>query len=204
MLVVLLDLVDGCLDFLLTLRVQGTGGFVQDEDLRLLDESSGNGDPLLLASTEIHDACWPNEGIQVGINVVSKESISFGEGFSEVSIGGVALAEEQVVSDGAEDQDWLLGDVADGLTESLQLDVLDVSLVEEDLSFLGSVEPFNELHNGALSWARGSHNGSGLSTLDYEGGFLQNRRSAFIVRFFFLVSDFVSLSSFLGSLLVFI
>ena len=44
------DLVNGSLHLLFVLGVQGRGGFIEDEDLGLLDEGSGYGDPLLLPS----------------------------------------------------------------------------------------------------------------------------------------------------------
>jgi hypothetical protein len=44
------DPVEGSLDDLFTLGVNGTGGFVEDDDLRLLDDTSGDGKTLLLAS----------------------------------------------------------------------------------------------------------------------------------------------------------
>ena len=47
---VLSDPVEGSLDDLFTLGVNGTGGFVEDDDLRLLDDTSGDGKTLLLTS----------------------------------------------------------------------------------------------------------------------------------------------------------
>jgi len=47
---VLHDVLQSLLHLLLRVLIEGTGGFVQDEDLGLPDDGSGNGNPLLLAS----------------------------------------------------------------------------------------------------------------------------------------------------------
>ena len=46
-------LVQGLLHNLLTLSVQGRGGFIQQQDLGISDKSSGNSNALLLPSTEL-------------------------------------------------------------------------------------------------------------------------------------------------------
>ena len=47
------SLVQGLLHHLLTLRVQGRGGFIQQQYLGVSDESSGNSNTLLLPSAEL-------------------------------------------------------------------------------------------------------------------------------------------------------
>ena len=46
-------LIQSLLDYLLTLCVQGRGGFIEEEDLGVTDQSTCNGDPLLLSSTQL-------------------------------------------------------------------------------------------------------------------------------------------------------
>ncbi len=45
--------VQSLLDNLLTLRVQGRGGLVQEEDLGVPHQSTGDGNPLLLSSAQL-------------------------------------------------------------------------------------------------------------------------------------------------------
>ena len=45
--------VQSFLDNLLTLRIEGRGGFIQEKDLWIPNESSGNGDSLFLSPTEL-------------------------------------------------------------------------------------------------------------------------------------------------------
>ena len=45
--------VEGLLHDLLALLVEGAGGFIQDEDLRVLDQRASNGDSLLLTAREL-------------------------------------------------------------------------------------------------------------------------------------------------------
>jgi len=47
------QLVEGLLHLVLTFGVQGTGGFVQEENLRLADESTSNGYTLLLPARKL-------------------------------------------------------------------------------------------------------------------------------------------------------
>ena len=46
-------LVQGLLDYLLALSVQGRGGLVQEQDPGVSDESTGNGDSLLLSPRQL-------------------------------------------------------------------------------------------------------------------------------------------------------
>ena len=55
-------LVQSLLDYLLTLGVQGRGGFVKEEDLGVTDQSPSNGNSLLLPSTQL-GALGSNIGI---------------------------------------------------------------------------------------------------------------------------------------------
>lgn len=48
------DAVEGLLDAFLGLGVEGAGGLVEEEDGGVLDNGSGDGNPLLLASRELH------------------------------------------------------------------------------------------------------------------------------------------------------
>jgi hypothetical protein len=47
------DVVDGFLDFGFVLSVESRGCFIEDQDGRVLDEGSGNGDSLFLSAREL-------------------------------------------------------------------------------------------------------------------------------------------------------
>ena len=51
------------LDGALGLGVEGRGGFVEDEDRRVLDEHAGDGEALLLAAGEL-DAALADDGVE--------------------------------------------------------------------------------------------------------------------------------------------
>ena len=55
-------LVQSLLDYLLTLSVQGRGGFIKEENLWVTDQSPSNSNPLLLSSTQL-GALGTNVGI---------------------------------------------------------------------------------------------------------------------------------------------
>lgn len=58
------DLIQSGLDDRLTLGVQGGGGLVQQEDLRVFDQGPGDSYPLLLSSTELGSPL-PHHGVQL-------------------------------------------------------------------------------------------------------------------------------------------
>jgi hypothetical protein len=47
------EALDGLLDQYLALRIQGAGGFVENQNLRIPQDGPGNGDPLALAAGQL-------------------------------------------------------------------------------------------------------------------------------------------------------
>ncbi len=67
-----------------------------------------------------------------------------------------------------------MADVADFLSELTQTKLLNVLAVYKHLSIVGIIETFNQLHNSALTRARGAHDGSSFTDLKLEGKVLQH------------------------------
>jgi len=92
------DLVDCFLNHLLVLFVKSTSGLVEKEDLRFLDESSSDGNSLLLASRKL-TARLSNICIEaVGAHLLSDKVISIRilKGFDAVFVCGVFLTQQQI------------------------------------------------------------------------------------------------------------
>jgi len=93
---------------------------------------------------------------------------------NDLVISSVGLAEEDVSLDGRVEEDGLLADVADLLTEGPQVDFLDVGSIDQDLALVGVVESFDELNNGTLAGTRGAHDGSSFAELKLSGEVCKN------------------------------
>jgi hypothetical protein len=73
------------------------------------------------------------------------ESIGLSESCLNIFISGIGLSKQDVLFDGLVEQHWLLSDIADLPSELSQVNFLDVSSVDEHLTFFGVVESLNQL-----------------------------------------------------------
>lgn len=96
------------------------------------------------------------------------------KGFQTVFFGGIGIAEHQVVSDRAHYHDWLLTDIPDVFSETLEVDRLDVLAVKVDCATSRIVEPLDQLNYSRFAAARWSNDGSGLTSFNAECGIDQN------------------------------
>ena len=94
-------LVDGVLDELFGLGVQGCCGFVQNEDGGVVDEGAGDGDTLAFTARE-GVALLAYDGV-VALGEPHDEIVGVGgtSGADDLGVGGVGLGVLDVVPDGA-------------------------------------------------------------------------------------------------------
>ena len=71
-LISLLNVGDSILYFFFRPGIQGRGGFIQDENFRLLNDGSRNGYSLLLSSAQVHYRGRARVGLKVGVQLISK------------------------------------------------------------------------------------------------------------------------------------
>jgi hypothetical protein len=74
----------------------------------------------------------------------------------------------QVIFNRTQNEHGLLRYVPYGLSEGPQFNILNVHLIEVDLTSEWSIEPFDHLDDRALSGAAGADYGSGLAASDGE------------------------------------
>ena len=107
---------NGLHQLLLVLRVHVGGGFVQNDDRRILHDGPGNGDALALAAGK-RAACLADDGVkalrQCHDKVVAPRLLCSG---LHLLHGGIGLSEADVIGDGVREQIGPLeheGEIAD-------------------------------------------------------------------------------------------
>lgn len=169
------ELVDLLLDEVLALAVEGAGGFVEDEDLGLLDQGPGDGDPLLLPSGE-RDSLLAH----VGLQPMGEELLVVDEGPrsrrlagpDEVFVGVGFHAVGDVALERAGEERGLLRHESDLRPEAVQVEVPVVDPVEEDVSRGGVVEPLQQLDDGGLAAPASEDSGYGDTSCPRRPGTL--------------------------------
>jgi hypothetical protein len=84
------------------------GGLVKEKDLRVLNQSTGNGNSLLLATGKVL-----TPGLNKGVETLwqlGDEIVGIGElaGPDDLLHGGVFLSQGDIFGDGAHKENWLL------------------------------------------------------------------------------------------------
>ena len=107
------EAVQGLLHQGLALVVQGRGGLVQEEDLRVPDQRPRDGDPLLLAAGQL-GAALPHHRVQAVRQLRDKVvSIRLPTRLHDLGLRGVLLGVLDVLPDAAVEEDGLLAHHAD-------------------------------------------------------------------------------------------
>ncbi len=161
------EVVQAVLDEGFGFGVEGAGGFVEDEDAGVGEDGAGDGDALALAAGEL-DAALADDGV-VLLREALGELVDAGDaaGFHDLLFGGLRAAEEDVLADGAVEEEGLLEDDAELLAVADEADGGEVDAVDEDLAAGGGVEAADEPDDGGLTGAGGADeggDGAGLGT----------------------------------------
>src|SRR5258707_1451601 len=163
------EAVEGIADLQLGLGVHAGGGFIKDEEARIVREGAGEIDELALADRER------------GAALVDAGGDAFGEGFDEIGkadfangvLDGVAVdvgsSEADVGFDGAGEEEGVLKNDAEKAAQVLEIDFADVNAVEQDLAALNVVEAKEERDERGFAGAGVADDGEGLPGLHAEG-----------------------------------
>ena len=149
----LLNIQDSVLDFGFTLRVKSGGGLVKHENLRLLDQSSCNSNSLLLASRQVENSAGADISFESFFHLVDEVCVCKVNCSLQIGLSCILVSIQQVLSDGADDQDRLLTNPTDQFTETGQVNILKRRLSIRDAALGGIIETFDHLDNCALSGA---------------------------------------------------
>ncbi len=123
------EAVEGVLDFFFVFAIECAGGFVEEQDAGVLEDGSGDGDALFLASGELA-ASRADEGVHLPLELLDEvQRVGLGEGCLELCLAGRGLGEQQVLSHGHGEEHGFLPDVRDVLSERLQVELADAAAV---------------------------------------------------------------------------
>ena len=159
----------------LRFAVQGGGGLVQKQDVRVVIEGPGNADPLPLAPGD-PDAPFTDHGVQPVFQPPDKVRQLGGlQGLPDpVVVDFIAVnAQSHVGPDGFVHQVDVLGNVTDaGLP--LRVAVPDVPAAVADPALLGLQQAQNQIHQGGFACAGDAHNAHAGAAADGERHVLQH------------------------------
>ena len=142
----------------LDFAVERAGGFVEQQDRRVLEHDPRDGDALALAAGELHPAL-------ADVGVVAATALGVGEAFDElvrlgapggrdhVVLGRVRAAIDDVVADRAVQQRGVLRDHPDLRAQAVLLHGGDVLPVDADHALFDVVEAQQQVDHGALARA---------------------------------------------------
>lgn len=148
---------------MLAFRIQGAGGFIEQEELRLPDECSRNGDSLLLSARKL-DATLTDDRIVslrkhvfvvnevVGIRhlrcfIKSVNNLLIREVFAVPAV-------DDIFSDRPGEENRLLLHNTNLLMVPVRLELPDVVSIEQDFSLERVIEALDHRHDGRLAATR--------------------------------------------------
>ena len=128
------------------LGIDGAGGIVEDQHLRLFEQRAGDAEALALAAGDVRAAL-----LDVGIVLVGElldEVVRLRQfaGVDHLFIGGVRVAPAQVVLDGAGEEDVLLQHHGHGIAQRFKVVLAHVHAADEHAALGDVVKAGNELH----------------------------------------------------------
>ena len=163
------QLVDGLLDMALGLGVQRRGGFVEDQDRRVLQQGAGDGQALPLAAGEQH-AALADQGVEpLGQFLDEFPGIGLARGLDDAVFGHfIEGAVGDIVAHRIVEQAHILADIGDLSPQVGEAIVADVVSVEQNPALAEFVETRQQVHQRGLATAGTSDNGHGLVGEDIE------------------------------------
>jgi hypothetical protein len=172
--------VEAALDEGFGFGVEGAGGLVEDEDTGVGQDGAGDGEALALAAGEF-DAALADDGV-VLLGEAVGELVYAGDpaGVHELLFGGLGAAEEDVLADGAVEEEGLLQDDAQLLTVVAEAEGGQVGVVDEDLATAGGVKAADEGDDGGLAGAGGAYEGGDGAGLGLEADAVQDGLAGFV------------------------
>ena len=155
--------------------IEGGSAFIEDEDLRLADEGTGESDSLALAAGQLR-ALLAHHGIET-VGEFRKQMGTFGSlhGFEDFAVSGIELSHAHVVADGAIEEEHVLADETDLRAEAGDRDVAQVDAIEEDDALGWIIETQNQLQESGFAATASSHDDDKLAVGNFECEIVQDR-----------------------------
>ena len=174
------ELVERILHDLLAFRIECGGRFVKDEDLRILQDRSCDGDALALTAGE-DEAAIADLGIDAARQTLNEFlCIRGANGIPDLFIRRIQTTVEDIFFDGGIEEERILRHEADVVAKGADRHIPDVDAVDADGSACHIIEARKQVGNGGLAGAGGPDDGDGLSGSGDEIQICQDRIFFFI------------------------
>jgi len=147
------DLIYCTLNFLFIFLIKSAGRLVKKQNLRLLDESSGDSYPLLLSSRKL-----PARIAHVRVDALLSHflvnkipGVCRFQRLNDLLVCRVWVAVEEVLLDRLVEEDGLLADIPNLPSKFSKAKALNISVIDGYIAALWVVESFDKLDDGALA-----------------------------------------------------
>jgi len=163
--------------------VQGRGGLVQNQDARILEHHTRDGEALLLAAGELQ-AAVAHLGV-VAVRLAHDEIVDVCDaaGGLKLLLRGVHLGIEQIVADRVVEEVGLLRHNADVAAQKAEVIAFYIDVVDADGAAGNIVEARDEVYQRGLAGAGGADNGVHLPGRDREVDVREQRFVRYIREF---------------------
>ena len=184
--------IEAALDFLLRYAVEGGGRLIQDENGRILQKDPGDGNTLFLPAGEHHAAL--TDKAFISIRHVHDILMDFraNRGFHNFPVACTRPAVTDVIHNRAGEQENVLLDDSDILTQTLLRDGPDIPAVHQDSSGAYIVEARNQVTDGGLSPAGGTDQSKGLPRRNGQIDVLENRDVSHVCKAYMVKANFTA------------
>ena len=155
-------------------RIHAGGGFVENEQARIVRQGAGKTDELALADGESGAAFADGrvESLRQRIEEGAEAD------FEKSALDGGAVdafgAEADVGFERAGEEKWVLQDDAELAAQGVRVELAEVDAVKQDLAALDFVETQKQLDDGGFAGAGVADDGDGLARADVEGDIAQH------------------------------
>ena len=123
---------------------------------------------MLLASRKIEDCARTNISLKTFLHLIDERCISKFDHAFYILVSCITIAIFQVLFDGTNDKDGLLADVANTLTECLQVDIFQFLLSVLDVASVRVIKAVQHLYDRALTRTGRSDNSCRSTSHDSE------------------------------------
>ena len=160
--------IEGALDFLFGLGIEGTGGFIEEENRGVFEEGAGDGKSLLLTTGEVAAFVADDRFVAVGLEEDEVVSEGLAGGRMDLGFGGVEATIADIFGDGGVEEECFLSDDAYLFAERGLGDGADIDDIDKDGATLRIVEAEEEREERAFAGAASADEGAGGAGGDVE------------------------------------
>src|SRR3954471_5090574 len=160
-----------------------SGGLVQHDDRRFLEEEPGDGEPLLLTTGHAIAAVADNGFQSVGERPDQLADVGRLDGRPQLDVGRLGPRVRQVPADAVVGEVAILGHNADYVAHRLQRHVAHVFAADPHRAALDVVHPRHELRDGGLPGAGGPYESDKLAGLGTERHAVQHLLFRYLVEY---------------------